>query len=439
MFYIGIVVLVLLAMLFVFWPVIIRQRATASHQDEADMRQSANVVLYQDHLQELEASVKAGNVSQEQYEQLKAEMERNLLEDNQTSEAEASVSQRKQSISYTVIAGVAMFVLVVSGVVYYQLGAYQSSQVKAVLDQRTEMESRYIQTGDKALEARIVLINQSLTEKLTAYLEQRPDDLQMRVLLARTYMGLGNYPRAISQFQAVLEQEPELSQIVAETAQAVFLQADNRVVPIVQTLVERALSLDPQNTIALGLAGISAFHQQQYQQAITFWEQAVQIQGPNNPNSVALQSGIQAAKQRLAAAPASANPQAVTAPQATAEQTSPAESQVKVAVSLGQGIEFSPDDTVFIYARAWQGARVPLSIARVKASQLPLTLSLTNSMSMAPGMNLNSAEELELVARLSKGGDPVPQSGDWQVTLGPVTLANVEPSPYALVIADQIP
>ena len=112
---------------------------------------------------------------------------------------------------------------------------------------------------------------------------------------------------------------------------------------------------------------------------------------------------------------------------------------VNIETYFGQGIDFSPDDTVFIYARAWQGARVPLSIARVKASQLPLTLSLTNSMSMAPGMNLNSAEELELVARLSKGGDPVPQSGDWQVTLGPVTLAKVEPSPYALVIADQIP
>ena len=442
MFYLGVIILLVLALLFVVWPISVRQRASQAHRVEKDTRHSANIVLYRDHMDDLEQSLKACTIDNEQYQQLKAEMERNLLEDNQTPISHNSEQEQQHTVSYWVVAAVALVVVALSVGVYQHLGAYQSSQVKSVLEQRTELENRYIATGDKSLEAKITVINQQLTEKLAAHLDKQPDDLQMRVLLARTLMGLGDYPRAITQFQAVLERDPELSQIMAEMAQAVFLQANNRVVPIVQTLVDRTLQLDPKNTIALGLAGISAFHQQQYQQAIDFWQQAVAIQGANNPNAIALQSGIEAAKQRLASAPEAAaqdTPLAQERTQSATGSSTEGESKVVVAVSLADQVDFSPEDTVFIYARAWQGARMPLSIARIKASQLPLTLALTNEMSMAPGMNLGSAQELELVARLSKGGDPVPKSGDWQVTLGPVMLTDLASSPYSLVIADRIP
>lgn len=128
------------------------------------------------------------------------------------------------------------------------------------------------------------------------------------------------------------------------------------------------------------------------------------------------------------------------------------EPRITVSVSLSSDIDVSPTTTVFIYARAWQGAKVPLSIARLQVSDLPVTLTLTNAMSMAPSMNLSTAESIELVARVSASGTPVPQSGDWQITQGPIEVndlvsessenssANtVSPTVYSLLISQQIP
>jgi len=81
---------------------------------------------------------------------------------------------------------------------------------------------------------------------------------------------------------------------------------------------------------------------------------------------------------------------------------------------------------------------VPLAITRLKASQLPLTVTLTNAMSMAPGMNLSSAKQLELIARLSKSGQPVPQAGDWQASLGPIGVSPDNKAAHTLTIAEPI-
>jgi cytochrome c-type biogenesis protein CcmH len=306
-----------------------------------------------------------------------------------------------------------------------------------------------------------------------------PVDLQMRALLARTAMGLGDYGLAIEHFQGILLQESQLSpialdpkelnqrglsQIMAELAQALFLQADNRIVPIVQSLIDQTLKLEPTNTIALGLAGIGAFQSEKFQQAINFWQQAIVIQGPNSPNSIALQRGITAAQQSVSVETTAAvtpgvqsSTQPATQKQQQADSVSGANvsganvsetnvsepsisgPSVRVSVSLAKEVKVAPETTVFIYARAWQGAKIPLSIARIQASQLPMTLTLTNAMSMAPNMNLTSASQLELVARVSASGAPVPQSGDWQATLGPIETSANNAQPYPLLISEQIP
>jgi cytochrome c-type biogenesis protein CcmH len=264
---------------------------------------------------------------------------------------------------------------------------------------------------------------------------------------------------AIEHFQGILLQESQLSpialdpkelnqrglsQIMAELAQALFLQADNRIVPIVQSLIDQTLKLEPTNTIALGLAGIGAFQSEKFQQAINFWQQAIVIQGPNSPNSIALQRGIAAAQQRVSVettAAVTTGVQSSTQPATQKQQQADSVSgpSVRVSVSLAKEVKVAPETTVFIYARAWQGAKIPLSIARIQASQLPMTLTLTNAMSMAPNMNLTSASQLELVARVSASGAPVPQSGDWQATLGPIETSANNAQPYPLLISEQVP
>lgn len=329
--------------------------------------------------------------------------------------------------------GLVLTIVIGSGALYWHLGAYHSWNIKQALAERTELQREYLASGDETLIPKVEAANERLLEVLVNALDNDPKhaDLQSRALYARTLMGLSRYDEAIEEFQNILSVQPESPQIMAELAQAIFVQANNRVVPIVKSLVVDVLRLDPENLIALGLAGVEAFQAQNYQQAITYWEKAVQQQGANTPNVQALRSGIQRAREYLA--------------QQSPEQAQKEESQkesvegsaaITVNVSIASLENIQPQDTVFVYARAWQGARVPLAIQRLQVKDFPTTVTLTEAMAMAPGMDINSVDQLELVARISKSGSPVPQSGDWQANYGPVVLG--EKAVYELLIKEPV-
>ena len=75
-----------------------------------------------------------------------------------------------------------------------------------------------------------------------------------------------------------------------------------------------------------------------------------------------------------------------------------------------------PDDTLFVFARAANGPRMPLAVMRAKVSELPMKYRLDESMAMQPGMNLSHFDQVVVVARISPSGEAMPQKGDLQGT-----------------------
>jgi cytochrome c-type biogenesis protein CcmH len=92
--------------------------------------------------------------------------------------------------------------------------------------------------------------------------------------------------------------------------------------------------------------------------------------------------------------------------------------QVKLAPALAAKV--SPADTLFIFARAEKGPRMPLAILSLKAGELPARFSLDDSNAMAQGMNLSAFPSVMVVARISKSGNASAQSGDLEGSVGPV-------------------
>ena len=70
---------------------------------------------------------------------------------------------------------------------------------------------------------------------------------------------------------------------------------------------------------------------------------------------------------------------------------------------------------------------MPLAIQRLKAVQLPLTITLDESMGMLPNLKLSMFPQVVVGARVSKSGNALPQSGDLQVLSTPIDVRRAEP------------
>lgn len=181
-------------------------------------------------------------------------------------------------------------------------------------------------------------------------------------------------------------------------------------------------------TTVLGILGISAYRAQQFEAAVRFWSRALQNMPPNSPAAQSLQSSIEQAE--MAGGLINGNDNQGLKP-------SPGQISLELEVSLGEGIDYAPNDVVFVFARQYGGTPMPLAALRLQAGSLPSRVALDDSNLMVEGRSLGDFDQLELVARLSFSGTPNAQSGDFQALVGPVTPSDIS-EPITLTIDELI-
>jgi cytochrome c-type biogenesis protein CcmH len=93
---------------------------------------------------------------------------------------------------------------------------------------------------------------------------------------------------------------------------------------------------------------------------------------------------------------------------------------ITVRVELPAGAAVAPADTVFVLARnAESNSRMPVAVQRLSAGELPLTLRLDDSNSMA-GQTLSSLAAATVVVQVSPGGQPGEANASWLGRAGPI-------------------
>ncbi len=123
---------------------------------------------------------------------------------------------------------------------------------------------------------------------------------------------------------------------------------------------------------------------------------------------------------------------------AAGEAKAPAPGTIDVQVALANHVDAAQDLVVFVYARAWQGPPMPLAIQRMTVADLPVQLSLDESMAMTPEMTIATFPQLEVIARISQTGSARSAPGDWEVSSGPIELDALT-GPLELTIESQLP
>jgi cytochrome c-type biogenesis protein CcmH len=404
------------AVLFVVWPLlqVPFKRHVSARKSGLDAIQ---LELYREHLADLEASLARSEIDAKQFEELKIELQKTLV-----AEGPGETLDTVRGGGKKIVLALSVLAPVMGILLYTQWGNKTDWDIYKLLEAVPHAQSQ--EEYDKKLRELVVMVQ--------ARLNQTPDNLQLTNLLAQTAMTLQDYDQAVDAYKKILQQFPESPRIIANLAQAMFYRAGNVVTPEVREYTHKALQLAPMLPEMLGLAGIDAKNQGDYRSAIRYWKTAVQYMDPNSRAAQGYLNGIAKAEQVLLASGEKLEEER------TAEKPDPSLVHVQVRVSLGDKVSLQGGETLFVYARAWQGPRMPLAIQKLPASRSPVEVTLDESMAMAPGMTLRSFPELELVARISKSGSATAQSGDWQGSLGPIKLDSLT-GVQNLVISQQVP
>ena len=383
----GLLTLLVLAVL--CWPLLRRHGSTGAS------RKAINTAIYRDQLAELERDLASGVLSQADYGSARDELERRVLEDVAIDEA-APAGNTPRRLPRTALA-LAVTLPLAAAVLYVVLGT------PAALDPAAR-------EGQQASAAEI----EKMVDALAAKLEKDPGNLEGWAMLGRSYMVTGRFADAAKAFDKAGPAMEASSEMMLQVAELSAELNQGRVEGRGRELLQRVLKAEPQNPQALVLAGTDAFFRSNFADAVRHWETVLAMLPPGSPDAQNLAAGIEKAKSQLGAGKASTSPKADTGSAAGKAVSG----RVELAPALKARV--SPDDVVFIFARAAEGPRMPLAVVRTRVADLPRDFTLDDSMALSPELKLSSAGSLRIEARVSRSGDAAAKPGDLRGESGPV-------------------
>lgn len=438
-------ILIVTALLFIV-PTLLRKRENLQQGVAHD---TANVSIYRDQLAELEQDLRNDILSQEQYEKSKQELQQRLLQDVSDKNNENPLPVKGRSIVTSVF--IVLTIPLSAIFLYLTVGDTRGLLPQAQLASATQMQSVNAAEGPEGHPEFT-----SVLENLIARLNDNPDDIEGWVMLGRTYTIMGRFDEATETYAKLVELVPDNPQILSDYADVLAMSNGGVLAGEPAALIQQALRIDPEYPKALALAGTVEFEQEKYEQAAAYWERLLAVIPADSKLAESVNDSIAEAKSL-----ASNGQMAPVSEQApTPESHSDDQEQMVVAdsgtddsgdttgatedasisgtVTLSGAIaaKAAPDDTLFIYARAKTGPKMPLAIHRLKVSDIPATFVLNDDMAMMPNMKISSFPEVIVEARISKSGQAVPTSGDLQGFSQPVKLGDKD---ISIVIDQQVP
>jgi len=347
---------------------------------------AANVAIHRDQLKELDADLAAGTLSPEQRDEARREIEQRLLDDVRTGDGTRATPASGRRTAIAVAAAVPIAALLL----YFAVGN------PAALAPGAATRDGHAITREQI---------EGMVDRLAERMKENPDDVKGWTMLGRSYAVLDRHTDAAAAYaNAVKRSEPD-AQLLADYADALAMAQGRNLKGEPERLIAQALKVDPRNVKALLLAGTVAFQDKKFKDAIAYWERILKVVPPDSDIADSVRDSIADARKfaGTAKAPPPAKPGAA-----------PVAASVSGTVRLAPGVavKASPDDTVFIFARPAEGPRMPLAVMRKRVRDLPTAFMLDDSMAMTPAAKLSNHAQVVVGARVSKSGNPAPQTGD---------------------------
>jgi len=437
-------IFIVTALLFVI-PALLRNYAPGKEDAE---RETANVNIYRDQMAELAEDLRNDILSREQYEASKEELQKRMLQDLSTEHPFVKTfAVKRHGITATVVILLAVPLLAVY--LYTVIGDARGLLSQSQLASATQFHSNDTEEmpdGHAQMK--------SVMENLIARLQDNPEDVEGWLMLARSYAIMGRFDEASSAYAKLVEMQPESPQFLSDYADVLAMTNEGSLIGKPAQLIDQALQIDPNYPKALALAGTVEFEKKQYGAAAAFWERLLVLipvesefaksvsESITQAKSMAGEDEKQSAPVQMAKndsvgtdIPVAAAPVPDNVSKQSAASGVPSISGI-VTLNPALAGKVSATDTLFVFARASVGPKMPLAILRVQVKDLPVVFTLDDGMAMTPAMKLSSFPEVVIGARISKTGQAVPASGDLEGYSQPVKVGDTD---VAVTIDQQVP
>jgi len=381
-------------------PVLLRRRDTAV----IVQTRASNLAILKDQLAELEQDVAAGTLPQAQYQQAREDLERRAYEEAREPVAPVAVVPAPARRTAIMLAAL---LPVCAAALYWQFGTPEGLAPAAE-----------VHGGSKVTPQEV----EAMVAKLAARMQQSPDDGNGWALLARSYLVMQRHADAVAAYERAVALIKDDADLLADYADALAMTQGRRIEGKPLKVVERALKIDPLQWKALAMAGSAAFERKDFKTAVAYWEKLQSRAEPGSDFAREVAANIDEARQlgglKVAA---SVSPPAQADVKSTAV-SGRASVDGTVALSRELAAKAGPTDTVFVFARAAEGPRMPLAVMRFQVKDLPAKFHLDDSMAMSPAAKLSNHPDVVIGARVSKSANATPQPGDLQGTSKPVKV-----------------
>jgi len=358
------------------------------------VRDAANLEIFRDQIAEMDADLANGLLTPELYEQGKRELQARVLDEVKSPEGEGGRARdphRKLAIALALLIPVASLML------YAMVG-----NLNAFLPQSSPV------AGNSAFGT---VGSEAGLDELKKKLQSDPDNAEGWLVLARSYAQFGRFPEAVSAYRKLVQLVPNEAQMWFELADSLAMANNQSMLGEPTALVEKALSIDPAHQNALALAGSAAMERGDYSAAIRHWEALLKQLPKDSEQAKMVAGGLAQAHQFKKMSERGQGP---AMPKQKEKIASSGKERVTGVVTLSDVVKdnASPEDTVFVVARAMPGPQMPLAVIRKKVKDLPLEFSMDDSMAMAEEMKLSNFDQIVVFARVSKTGEAKPSEGD---------------------------
>jgi len=353
--------------------------------------ESATTAIFRDHKRQIEADFDSHVITAAQRDEALAELaSRFSRELAQTHVTVVKASDRSRFVASIVLVAC---LPVVAGALYYSLGN------PSAIDAAGKAPPHGVNPeNDPQLVA--------MVDQLAKRLQANPEEGEGWALLGRSYRVLGRYDAAVQAYAEAAKRLPPNAQLFADWAEAIGAAQGRSLAGQPSELLERAIKLDPDNPKALALLGAAAMERGDKAAAVASWTKLRSVLPPDSPQIAQVDEALA----RIGEAPPAQASLPAPAKTVAASAKGSVEGRVEVDPKLAKNV--APTDTVFIFARDPDGARMPLAASKFTGADLPRAFVLSDDMAMTPAAKISKAGKVIVEVHVSKSGDVKPQAGD---------------------------